>query len=194
MRRVRKVVGLSFCAVLSLLVGAAAPASAHGDDESDQSRVLVQQAIALIVNTPDDAMGIEDKVNDALKASDTMGADLDMVKQAMDALDAGDMMNTRTLLQTAIGAGPYLGEGMPPAVGETTAEPGTAPYAVGVETGTTVVYDELDPGADIDGGDVVLIALSALTILGGLALAWRFRPEDTIRRMVRGSAKSGGSE
>lgn len=180
------------CGVLVASVPLSA-ASAHGDNESDESKVLVQQAIALIVNTPDDEMSIEERITDALEAPHTEGTDIAMVRQAMAAFDSGDMDRARTLLQTSIGAGPYLGEGLPPEVGETTGEPGQPLYAVGEATGTTIVLDELDPGRDFDAGDVVLLLLSGLSIVVGLGLAWRYRPKDTVRQLRR-TLRAGGSE
>jgi hypothetical protein len=190
-RIVKPVLVAAWIALAGLL--AVAPANADEEGESDQSRVLVQQAIALIVNTPDDEMAIEERINDALKAPDTEGADLDMVKQAMTALESGNLNRTRSLLQTSIGAGPYLGEGVPPDVGETTGEPGQPPYAVGEESGTTIVLDELGPGRDFDAGNVVLLALSGLSIAAGLSLAWRYRPQGTVHQMRR-TLRAGGQE
>jgi len=63
-------------------------ASAHGGDDSNQSLVLVRQAIALIVNTPDDTATIADKVKDALNAEDKSNVDLSLVQQAKDMLAA----------------------------------------------------------------------------------------------------------
>ena len=185
MSRVPRVIVLAACAALVSMVVHAAPAVADEPGESDQSRVLVQQAIALIVNVPDDAMAIGERIDDALEAPDTEGTDLAYVEQAKAALSDGDLEQTRDLLQTAIGAGPYVDDGVPPEIGETSGEPGEPAFAVGGETGTTVVLDELDPGADIDGGDGVLLALSVLVLAAGLLLAWRFRPEDTVRQMRR---------
>lgn len=188
----RRVAGVLITAVVLTLASPLAPAAnAHGDGESEEAHVLVQQAIALIVNKPDDEMSIADHIGDALTAEDTEGVDLAFVRRAQSAFESGDLDQARSLLQTAIGAGPYLGEGLPPKIGETTGEPGQPPYAVGEETGTTVVYDELDPGRDLDGGDVALLILSGLAVVGGLLLAWRFRPPDTVRQL---RAKQLGEE
>jgi len=166
----------------ALLLASAGAATADEPGESDESRVLVQQAIALIVNTGD-VMAVEERIEDALKAPITKDADLAKVEDAMTALEAGDLRRTRELLQTAIGAGPYAGEGVPPKVRETSGEPGEPAFAVGGETGTTVVLDELEPGRNLDGGDTVLLSLSVLLVAAGALLAWRFRPADTVHQM-----------
>lgn len=189
MSRKIRTAALTACAAIALLLGVTMPAAADEPGESDEARVLVQQAIALIVNTPDDLMAIEERIGDAIEAPDTEGADLAMVEQAKAALAAGDLAKTRSLLQAAIGAGPYVGEGVPPKVGETSGQPGRP--AVGAETGTSVVLDELDPAVDLDGGDAVLLGLSVLVIAAGLLLAWRFRPADTVRQLRRRSGTEG---
>lgn len=181
MLRIVRTAALTACAVVTLLVGSATFALADEPGESTESRVLVQQAIALIVNTPDDRMAIEERISDALEAPDTEGADLATVEKAKAALAADDLDQTRSWLQVAIGAGPYLGNGVPPKVGETSGQPGKP--AVGGESGTSVVLDELDPSGNLGGSDVVLLGLSTVAIAAGLLLAWRFRPEDTVRQM-----------
>lgn len=187
--RIVRFAALTVFAMVTVLVGIAAPAAADEPGESDESRVLVQQAIALIVNTPDDHMAIAERIDDALEAPHAEGVDLATVEKAKDALAAGDLALTRSLLQTAIGAGPYVGEGVPPKVGETSGEPGKP--AVGAETGTSVVLDEFDPAGDLDGGDLTLLGLSVLAIVAGLLLVWRFRPEDTVRQLRRRSRAEG---
>jgi hypothetical protein len=128
-------------------------AAADEPGESDDARVLVQQAIALIVNSPDDEMAIAERVEDALSAPRTEGVDLALVRQAEEAVATGDSRRARALLQQAIGGGPYL------------------------------VLDAYDPRGRLDGGDWVLLGLSATTAAGGLVLARRWRPPDTIRSL-----------
>jgi hypothetical protein len=62
-------------AVAAMFVLWAGPAAAH-EGESDEARVLVLQAIALIVNTPDDMHMIEERINDALEAPHKEGVDM----------------------------------------------------------------------------------------------------------------------
>jgi hypothetical protein len=65
--------GLRWCAALTLVAIGAPPAAAHGGDECDDAGVLVRQAIALILNTPDDTMAIENKITDGGSASRRRG-------------------------------------------------------------------------------------------------------------------------
>jgi hypothetical protein len=97
--------------IAMLLTGLVAPqaASAHGEGDSDESLVLVRQAIAFLVNKPGDQMDVEGKINDSLDAPHKEGVNLTVVQRAMDALDAGDMAKVRQLLQQSIGARPYVG-------------------------------------------------------------------------------------
>lgn len=185
MFRVYEVLAFAACAAVFSMVVHVPPAVADEPAESDESRVLVQQAIALIVNVPDDPMAIGERIDDALEAEDTEGTDLAYVEKARAALSDGDLEQSRDLLETAIGAGPYVDQGVPPAIGEISGEPGQPSFAVGSESGTTVVLDELAPGADLDGGNGLLLALSGLVFVAGLLLAWRFRPEDTVRQLRR---------
>ncbi len=78
--------------------------------------MLVRQAIALIVNTPDNTMSIQDKIDDALKVEKKEGVDLALVQQAKQALAAGDLHQTRTLLARSIGAQPHLSGGTVPPI------------------------------------------------------------------------------
>jgi len=181
----------------ALAVGAA---FAHDEPNSREAKVLVQQAIALIDTRPADHHAIEERVEAALKAPITHGVDLSVVKHAMTALKGDDFRRARELLQTSIGAGPVVAERPPKPIRETSGEPGkpAAPEPeqpttpTGMQTGTTVVLDEYEPARGVDSGDVALLALSAVSILAGGLLAWRFRPPDSARRLRRAAPEGGG--
>lgn len=179
---------LALGAALVMVVVAPGVAVADEPGESDEAKVLVLQAIALVVNTPDDMMAIEERIHDALEAPDKAGVDLTLVEQAAAALDGDDMTKTRELLQSAIGAGPYVGTGVPEPVREASGEPGRPAFASGAQTGTTVVLDSFEPSNRPDGGDIVLLVLSGAAILLGAFLSWRLRPADTVRQLRRAAA------
>jgi hypothetical protein len=176
---------LAATATAVLTVVPAAPADANGDDESDEARVLVLQAIALIVNSPDDEHEIEERLEHAHEATHQEGVDLDLVEEAAAALHDGDHERARELLQTSIGAGPFVGEGMPEPIREAHGEPGQPAFAVGAETGTTVVLDEYSPSSALDGGSITLLALSVAGVALGALFAWLSRPPDTVRDLRR---------
>ena len=161
--------------VLTVLVAGAwlQPAAADEPGESEESAQLVRQAIALLVNTPSDMAGIEDKIVDAQEAPDQEGVDLDLVADAEAAFERGDMHEVRALLERSIGAQPHLGEDDPLPIGDTRAAPG---MATGAETGIDVVSDPLDPDRSRSGGD--WLAVGALVVLAGAGawLAARYRP------------------
>ena len=170
----RRVLGSGAIAAL-IVVAAVGPAWAHGSEESTEAGALVRQAIALIVNTPNDRMAIEDKVGDALDSKVPDGVDLDAVRQARIALAGGDLHRVRTLLEQSIGARPHLGvtEVMP--IRQTTG-PDTAGFATGAESGTNVVIDPLSPRRRFDAGMWIALAGATAIALGGTALARRYRP------------------
>jgi hypothetical protein len=145
----------------------AAPALAHGGNDSDQASVLVLQAIGFITNKPGDMDDVNDKVNDALEAPDKEGVDIAQVQAAKDALDKGDMDQARSLLQKSLTAGaPMTG-------------------AKGEETGTTTVHDSLNTRGHLAGGDWVLLVISVLVLALGGWLSLRFQPADTVRALRR---------
>jgi len=167
--------------------GTARPAWAHGDDETTKAGELVRQAIALIVNTPKDTMAIEDKITDALDSHDTEGVNVDLVKQAKDAFDAGDLHQVRALLEVSIGAQPHLSDTDVRPIGE-TAGPTTGAdteaavrLATGEETGTNVAIDPLEARRHFDAG--TWLVLMATFAVAGVALAVWFRPPVSLRSM-----------
>lgn len=160
---------------LSVVLTAAGPAAADEPGESDESAQLVREAIALIVNTPGDMEGIEDKIVDAQEAPNQEGVDLDLVADAEEAFEREDMHEVRALLERSIGAQPHRGDLDPLPIGETRGSPGM-PMATGAETGTDVAIDELAPDRSLSGSDG--LGLAALAVLTGVGvwLAVRFRP------------------
>lgn len=163
------------------------PAWAHGGDESDEASVLARQAIALMVNTPKNTMAIEERIDDTLDAKDAEGVNLDLVKQAKETFDAGDLHRARALLEVAIGAKPHLSDASLLPVGQTAGPATDAESAVrlvtGEEAGTNVVVDPLDVQRRLDAGTwVALIAAFVVGVIG-VALAIRFRPPVPMRSL-----------
>ena len=152
-----------------VLVGAG-PAAADEPGESTVASELVRQAIALIVNT-DDMEAVREKVGDALEVENREGVDIALVRQADEALAAGDMHEGRTLLEESIGARPHLGSSDVAAIREVSEDE----TARGAEAGEAPILDPLDTGG-LDGGDVAAIAAGAALMLAGALLAWRWRP------------------
>jgi len=67
---------------------------------------LVQEAIAIVRSQPELMDSVADKINDALDSKDPANVDLDLVRQAQKALEAGDMAQVEFLLERSIGACP----------------------------------------------------------------------------------------
>jgi len=188
---VRRPLVLVLGVMLVGLFGFAASAQAHGEEDGD-AKAHVLRAIALIVNTPDDHMGIEDHIHDALEAKDHAGVDLTHVRHAEAAFEAGNPRRTRDYLQSAIGAGPFVSNAPPKPIGKVYGRPGEPAYAVGGESGTIVVLDSYRPNSSLNGGDWLMLLLSIAAILAGALLAWRFRPADTIRKLRHTPMDQGG--
>lgn len=161
------------CAFLLLVT--ARPARADAPGENEESAQLVRQAIALIVNTPGDMAGIEDKIADARNAARQLGVDLDLLAQAQGAFTIGDMHQVRVLLERSIGAQPHRGNTDPLPIGQTRGQPGMA-MATGAETGTDVVADGVPADRYVSGGDLIVVAALVAVAVLGVWLAVRFRP------------------
>ena len=165
--RARRLAAAAMAVAIVLLLPASA--SAHGTGESDKAFDLVRQAIALIVNTPSNMDAITDKIDDAIDAKDTANVQLPMIQQAKDAMETGDLHQVRRLLEQSIGARVHTGPADPVPIGN------PAP-AVGADTGTVATVEGLPGRHGLTGGDWILLAVSLVAGLGGLALAIRLRP------------------
>lgn len=151
-------------------VVAAASASAHGDDETTEGYVLVQQALGHLAH--DTSMTGRDlameKIDDALNTTDQEGVDVAELQRAKAALAAGQVVQARTLLQDSI-----------------TQALATLEPATGEETGTTVVLTPLPGGQGRTDVDWVLLGVSTMLLVVGVYLAWLFRPRDNVRALRR---------
>lgn len=165
---VGRVIALLLSAGLILFGGAtsAPPAFAHEGDSSTEGYLLVQQALAHLVHDPADVMPALEKIDDVLNAADQEGVSVPEVQQAQAALLSGDVPRARSLLQHSI------------TVALSTLKPAT-----GVGTGTTEVLDPLPPRTGLTGTDWVFLAVSVLAVVGGLLLAYAFRPRENVRAL-----------
>jgi hypothetical protein len=173
---------------LMLVLAQAVPASAN-EEESDEARMLVVQAVSLIANraAPED---IVDRIRDALAAPDTSDVDLEQVEKSLalvsDAAE-GDAawQEARVLLEDSVGIRAASGYGPIPEPGEVGTD--TPAYTAGSASGTTVVLDSLDPPRGVsDVGDTLLLVGSGIAILLGLYLARRWRPAHSTRELRKG--------
>jgi predicted transcriptional regulator len=130
--------------------------------------VIVQQALGHLAHDTSNVgiMLAMDKLNDFLKNKDQDGVDVATVKQGMMALEAGRVEEARNLLQSSIKEALSM---LKPAVGE--------------ETGTTLVLRPLLGRGNLNSNDWILMAGSFLLLLVGAALAFKFRPADSVREL-----------
>lgn len=156
-------------AALLMAVLAPAVAWADGDEDTDRAFDFVRQAIALIVNTPEDMAGIEDKIGDAEEAPDPSDVRIPLVRQAEQAFGDGDMHATRRLLERSIGARVHSGSAEPVAIGEPA-------RVTGMDTGTVAAIDPMPGRDDLNGGDWIMLGISTIVGLGGIGLSLRLRP------------------
>lgn len=201
---------VSLAAATVAVLALAAPAAGHPQEEAnDPARALVQQAIALIVNAPDDVAAIEEHIHRAQEAPDQEGVDPELLEQAEAALTGGDLSRTKDLLLDSIGARPASGADPPAPIRETPpeaaqeedgheaaegpagGEPASPGFAVGAEPGTTVLLEAYEPSARFDGEGITLLALSVLVVAAGAFLSWRGGPLYGVRQPRRGGAKEG---
>jgi len=161
---------LAAVAVIGLLATvASAPAAwGHGDEETTEGYLLVQQALGYLAH--DTGMsGIDlaaEKVDDALESDDQTGVNVAELSRGRTALEAGDVAQARTLLQDSV---QQAVAALPP--------------ATGTQTGTHEVVTELPGRPDLRNQDWLLLAASALAAVGGVWLAVVLRPRDTIRTL-----------
>jgi len=156
--------------VAFMVVAAAGPVSAHESEEGTEAFLFVRQAIALIVNTPDDHDAIADKINDAIEAPDDHGVDLSFVEDAQAALEAEDLPQARTLLEHSIGAIPHLGASDPVPAGEHVED------AAEEDTAVEPFLDPLDSSRNLSGSDWAVIGGALALIALGAAAAGALRP------------------
>ena len=174
----RRLAATLLVAVTGLLGAIAVPqaAQAHGEGETQEGYLLVQQALGHLAHdtTPEGIDLAMEKVDDALSTKDQDGVDVAELKDGMRALDAGQVARARVLLQGSIE--------------EALAQ---LPTATGYETGTTVVVSAMPGRTGLSGQDVGLLVASIAIAGLGLLLAYRFRPHDSIREL-RGQLRAGG--
>lgn len=143
----------------------ASSAQAHGDHESQEGYLLVQQALAHLAHgTGHDALDSAiEKVRDAVDAKDQEDVDVAEVRRGMSALEAGRVDEARTLLQDAI-AGAFVGR----------------PLATGYDTGTSVVAPTLEGRGPLGAADWLVSAVCACVAAVGVWLSVRFRPHESV--------------
>ena len=159
---------LAIALLLALSLSPVAGADEPG--ETTQGYLLVQQALGhLAHDTGHEGMDAAmEKVQDALATEDKAGVDVSTLKKAQAALESEQVDTARAELQASISEALSA---MPPATGE--------------DTGTRVVVPALDTRGRISGLDWLFLALSLLAVVGGVLLAYRFRPADSVADLRR---------
>jgi len=152
---------------------------AHGDGETEEGYLLVEQALGHLAHDTTHvgiALAME-KVDDALATEDQEGVDVPEVEQAMTALEAAEADQARDLLQDSI---------------KQALE--DQPAATGYQSGTTLVVPELPGRSGIGGQGWGFLLVSFALLLLGVGLAFRFRPQDTLADLRRTLARPGSGD
>ena len=148
------------------VVALAAPVLAHEGEEKVPARTQVAVADAILRTQPEQLDLAADRINDALEAEDHEGVDLDRVKQAKAALEAGDTARTELLLEQALGACPGQPVTNPAGVRAKLPQTPCPTPAHELALGRVPVHGTTKP---------VLLTIGAVLALGGLVMAWRIR-------------------
>ncbi|MGW1892376.1 hypothetical protein ACWCP6_19300 [Streptomyces sp. NPDC002004] len=153
----------------AVLIPVAAPGSAwagHGE-ESNESEVLTEQAVALIANGAAEDQ-VAERIEDALMAPHKEGATLSKVRDAQALVErAGYSEATSHQVKVLLAS---LGGKLPSA-------PEAGRTATADETSTSVLLDKFRPAHGVsDGGDAVVVGLGVAALGGGLWLSRRLRP------------------
>ncbi len=153
-------VALTFATVGLILIAAAPAAFAHEGEESIPAFTDAQEAIAVLAAHPDALDIAMDKVHDALESEDQSGVNLDLLRQADRALEAGDTQRGEILLEQSIGVCP----------GQPVVEPADIPRTP-LPLGPNVPHIEGIGSKPIGGvAEPVLLAAAGVVLVGGLAL------------------------
>ncbi len=172
--------GLAALLTAVLLALAGSPAWAHGP----KAYTLVREAIALMVNSPNDHAAILAKIDAALRAEDKSGVQIPLVLQARSAFEAGDVHQAQRLLEQSIGAQVHTAPAEPVPINTPPPSPSTSPSpaasagmpmpeASGSPTGLAA---DLPGRRGLTGGDWTVMVISLLVVLAGIVLAATMRP------------------
>ncbi|MFC5175105.1 hypothetical protein [Nocardioides taihuensis] len=153
---------------LLLPLAVAPPTWAHGDGETTEGYLLVQQALGHLAHDTD-MSGIDlalEKVGDALETDDQDGVDVALLLDGKTTLEQGDVLRARDLLQNSIQDALH---DLPPATGN--------------QTGTREVVPELAGRTELRSQDWLLLLGSVAVLIVGAWLGYRFRPRDNVRAL-----------
>jgi len=93
-------------AIAAWMILPSSPALADGGEEEDlTASMLVERAIEIIRAQPELTAEAGHMISDAIADDETEGVDMDLVRQAQAALEAGDLSKTELLLEQAVGTG-----------------------------------------------------------------------------------------
>ena len=154
-----------------MLIGG--PVLAHGEDGEAEPVELVEQALAIVVNTPDSMGEAAEKLEAVLEADPAglMDLDVEAVARALAAVEAGDAHAAEDALIEALGQDPHPEEavegpeGTAGATGTTeapTSETTMTPTTVTTVTPTTAPAGEGGGGEDEDNAEAGLLSTPIL--------------------------------
>ena len=130
------------------------PALAHGEDGVAEPIELIEQALAIVVNSPGSIGEARERIEDALAAeSDELeGLDVEALNRALDAIVAGDAHAAEDALVEALGRDPHPEEPVEPERPVEGGTPTTGPQTTTVPTPEEPV-EAVEPGEEMEEGD-----------------------------------------
>ncbi len=182
----RRLTAIAMLAVAVAVIGAAtwatSPALAHGGGEGEEIDPvnLVEQALAIVVNTPDKADEALERVEAALEAENeepTGELDVALLEAAAQALEINDLHEAEDTLVEALGSNPHANADEPDASSSDGAEGDHAEEASeGANVSAHGLTERVDGGFSAPSGtDFVALAAAALVAAGGFAFVYSKR-------------------
>lgn len=162
---------------LGLVVWLALPALAHGEGGESDPVDLVEQALAIVVNTPDLVDEAVERVDEALEAEGAEPSgelDVPALEAAAAALEEGRLHDAEDSLIEALGQDPHAGSAEPTSFSSTAAEEitGEAPAQHGLT-------DRVDGGFDTPSG-AGWAAMGSALIVGAIGMVLVRRREASL--------------
>lgn len=153
--RVARLAVVVLAAIAAWMLLPSSPALADGGEGEDlTASQLVERAIEIVRGQPELTAEAGQMISEAIADDETSGVDIDLVRQAQTALEAGDLSKTELLLEQAV---------------ETGSAPLTSPPPIPAH----IRAIDRSPVGGAQG--VVLVAAALVVAAAGTTLVRRFR-------------------
>lgn len=150
--------------VAALVLGAGLPVLAHGGEGEAEAINLIEQALAILVNSPEAVGETVERVEEvlAMPADDRAGLDGVALEQALAALEAGEWHQAEESLIVALGREPHP---------STAVEPGEGTTGEEEEAGSAPAYPQFGETERVEFGWRAPASADWLTLAGAAVVA-----------------------